>query len=47
MLRKRMCKIISQINAVANIEGKGRDDMGYEILVEAEGLLRRVTKEQS
>jgi len=32
---------------VANTEGKGRDDLTFEILNEAEGILRRVTKEQS
>lgn len=46
-LKRKLCKIISQINAVANIEGKGRDDLSYDILAEAEGVLRRVTKEQS
>ena len=35
------------INSVANYEGKGRDDLGVEILLEAEGLIRRVTNEQS
>lgn len=49
-------KIISQINAVANFEGKiikfklmflgkGRDDLGFEILLEAEGLIRRISPE--
>ena len=33
------------INSVANYEGKGRDDLGVEILLEAEGLIRRVTNE--
>jgi len=28
---------------VANFEGKGRDDLGIEILLEAEGLIRRVS----
>ncbi len=46
-LRKKLCKVISQINSVANVEGKGRDDLSYEVLIEAEGNLRRVTKEQS
>lgn len=31
------------INSVANLEGKGRDDLQFEILLEAEGILRRVT----
>jgi hypothetical protein len=38
---------MADINAVANTEGKGRDDLGPEILVEAEGIIRRITKEQS
>ena len=44
-LNKKLCKIISQINSVANIEGKGRDDLQFEILEESEGILRRITKE--
>lgn len=36
---------MAQINAVANLEGKGRDDLVPEVLFEAEGLIRRVTKE--
>ena len=32
-LRKNICKVICQINSVANIEGKGRDDLEYQILV--------------
>lgn len=42
-----MCNKFSQINAVGNVEGKGRDDLGYEILLECERVLRRVTREQS
>ena len=29
------------------MSGKGRDDLGIEILLEAEGLIRRVSPEQS
>ena len=46
-LKRKLSKIISQIYSVANTEGKGRDDLTFEILNEAEGILRRVTKEQS
>jgi len=46
-LKKKLCKIICKINAVANVEGKGRDDLNFEILQESEGILRRITKEQS
>jgi hypothetical protein len=38
-----MCKI----NAVANTEGKGRDDLDSQILEEAEGIIRKVTEQQS
>ena len=31
-LKIKLAKIISQINSVANTEGKGRDDLTYEIL---------------
>ena len=46
-LRKKLVKILNQINSVANVEGKGRDDLGFEILLEAEGIIRRISKEQS
>lgn len=46
-LRKKLCRIISKINSVANIEGKGRDDLTCDILIAAEGLIRRVSLEQS
>ena len=37
----------AQINSVANIDGKGRDDLGIEILIAAEGILRRISPSQS
>lgn len=46
-LRKKLCKTISQLNSVANFEGKGRDDLYFEILLEAESIIRRVSQEQS
>ena len=46
-LRKKLVKILNQINSVANVEGKGRDDLAFEILLEAEGIIRRISKEQS
>ncbi|CAD8173694.1 unnamed protein product [Paramecium octaurelia] len=45
--KAELCKVIAQINSVANVEGKGRDDLGVNILLEAEGITRRVTREQS
>ncbi len=46
-LRKKLVNMISQINSVANTEGKGRDDLQLEILLESEGIIRRISKEQS
>lgn len=45
--RARLCEFISQINQIANYCGKGRDDLDHSILLETEGLLRRITKDQS
>lgn len=45
--RAKMCEIISQINQIANYCGRGRDDLDHSILLETEGLLRRITKDQS
>lgn len=42
-----MCRHIAEMNAVANMEGRGRDDLDFDILCQAEGILRRVTNEQS
>lgn len=46
-MRKKLVEKIAQINSVANLEGKGRDDLNLDILLEAEGILRRISKEQS
>lgn len=46
-VRKRMVKVIGQINAVSNPEGHGRDDFLVEILVMAEKLIRRISATQS
>ncbi|EGR33054.1 hypothetical protein IMG5_062790 [Ichthyophthirius multifiliis] len=46
-LYKKLCNIINQLNSVANIEGKGRDDLQFEVLQESECILRKITKEQS
>jgi hypothetical protein len=45
--RAKLCEIISQINQIANYCGKGRDDLDHSILLETEGILRRITKDQS
>jgi hypothetical protein len=46
-LRKRLTKVISKINSVANIDGKGRDDLNYEILEASEHLINTITGERS
>ncbi|EGR34760.1 hypothetical protein IMG5_002330 [Ichthyophthirius multifiliis] len=46
-LQQNLCKQICLMNSVANLEGKGRDDLDFEILQQAEGILRKVTNEQS
>jgi hypothetical protein len=35
------------VNSVANPEGTGRDDLSAEILMAAEGIIRRVSPTQS
>ncbi len=41
--RQKLIGYINKINAVANPEGKGRDDLQADILFQAEGLCRRVS----
>jgi hypothetical protein len=41
--RTKLIKILSKINSVANPEGMGRDDLGNEILLAAEGIYRRIS----
>lgn len=45
--RRKFVQLINQINAVANPEGKGRDDLAVEILFHAEGICRRISASQS
>jgi hypothetical protein len=45
--RKNLVKILGVINSVANTEGTGRDDLTYEILVQAERVIRRVSVSKS
>ena len=45
--RKKLIQILGKINSVANPEGMGRDDLGNEILQQAEGIYRRVSPTQS
>lgn len=39
--------MLGKINSVANPEGMGRDDLGNEILLAAEGIYRRISPTQS
>lgn len=41
--RSKLIDIFNKINAVANPEGKGRDDLQAEILFTAESLCRKIT----
>lgn len=41
--KAKLVQIIGKINSVANIEGKGRDDLTIDILKAAEVLLRRMS----
>lgn len=45
--RSKLCEIIAQINNIANYASKARDDLDHSILCETEGILRRITREQS
>jgi len=45
-LRNKLVSLVNEINRVANIEGKGRDDLNLDILIEAEGILRRISSNQ-
>lgn len=45
--RQTLVNLIVQINKVANINGKGRDDLNLDILLAAEGVLRRISAGQS
>lgn len=45
--RAKLIAILGKINSVANPEGMGRDDLGNEILVAAEGIFRRISSTQS
>jgi len=42
-LRTNIVDVIGKINSVANVDGKGRDDLTVDILIAAEGLSRRMS----
>jgi len=45
--RRKLTKLCGQINAVANADGKGRDDLEIDILIAAESMSRRISNTQS
>lgn len=45
--RTKVIQILGKINSVANPEGMGRDDLGNEVLLAAEGIFRRISPTQS
>jgi hypothetical protein len=45
--RSILISTLGKINSVANPEGMGRDDLGNEILLAAEGIYRRISPTQS
>jgi hypothetical protein len=42
-IKSKFVQVLGKINSVANIEGKGRDDLSIDILKAAEALIRRMT----
>ena len=46
-LRRKLCEKIGKLNSVANISGKGRDDLAYEILLAAQNVLTKISDSQS
>eukprot|EP01017_Pseudomicrothorax_dubius_P033110 TRINITY_DN439_c0_g1_i1.p1 TRINITY_DN439_c0_g1~~TRINITY_DN439_c0_g1_i1.p1 ORF type:complete len:306 (+),score=75.13 TRINITY_DN439_c0_g1_i1:789-1706(+) len=45
--RSRLVRQMTSINGVANAEGKGREDLTIDILLAAEGIIRRISPAQS
>ena len=45
--RRKLCEKIAKLNSIANINGKGRDDLSYDILVAAENVLKKISDSQS
>lgn len=45
--RGKVIQVLGKINSVANPEGMGRDDLGSEVLLAAEGIYRRISPAQS
>lgn len=45
--RRKLCQKIAKLNSIANIYGKGRDDLSYDILEAAENVLKKISDSQS
>jgi hypothetical protein len=45
--RAKLIHMICQINKVANSEGKGRDDLTLDILIAADGVMRKISHSKS
>lgn len=45
--RRKLCEKIAKLNSIANINGKGRDDLSYDILEAAENVLKKISDSQS
>ena len=45
--RRKLCQKIAKLNSIANINGKGRDDLSYDILVAAENVLKKISDSHS
>ena len=46
-LKKKLVDCFREMNSVANLEGKGRDDLGVGILIEAERVLTQISAAES
>lgn len=46
-MREKFIAKMCEINSVANVSGKGRDDFKIDILLKAEELTRKVSPSQS
>lgn len=45
--KTQMVNCLREMNSVANLEGKGRDDLGVDILIEAENVLTQISSAES
>lgn len=45
--KKKLVDCFREMNSVANLEGKGRDDLGVGILIEAERVLTQISAAES